>query len=79
MLEKGSCVGRPLNLSANAFCHDIPRIRVLDIMLPLTTSMGGGDIKRRPIICLNILNGLQDGESRTSMTVRVGHKKIYDM
>ena len=62
-MEKGSCEGRPLNLSANAFCHDIPRIRVLDISLPLlTTSMGGGEIKPRPIICLNILGGSQDGE-----------------
>ena len=46
---------RPLNLSASAFCHDIPRIRVLDIMLPLRVTMGGGETKARPIVCLNIL------------------------
>ena len=65
MLERRSCVGRPLNLSANAFCHDIPRsIRVLDITLPLTTNVGGVEIKPRPIICLNILGGLQGRAGR---------------
>ena len=64
MLERRSCVGRSLNLFAKAFGHDIRRIRLLDIVLPLTK---GGEMKPRPIICLNILSRLQEGKSRTSI------------